>query len=142
MRPYLIVLLVLGLSVSLSAQEPGEFVVIANPGRSEVSLSHDEVSRIFLRKEPSWPRGGDARPVDQNADLPIRDHFSRVMHERRVQSVLLYWQQQVFSGRGFPPPVMQSDAEVIDYVARTPGAIGYVSSGIRLAGVKSLRVVD
>jgi len=64
------------------------------------------------------------------------------VHQRRVQAVLHYWQQQVFSGRGHPPPVLPSDAAVIEYVARTPGAIGYVSSGIRLTTVKPLRLIE
>jgi hypothetical protein len=139
-RPHLIALLVFGLNAGLFAQEPEEFVLIANSSRPEAALTRQEASRIFLRKDLAWPLGGEARPVDQSEDLPVRERFSEGVHSRPVQAILRYWLQQVFAGRGTPPPVLQSDAEVIDYVARTRGAIGYVSTGIRLPGVKILRL--
>lgn len=43
-----------------------------------------------------------------------------------------FLQQQIFSGRATPPAELASDAEVIAFVARTPGAIGYVSAGATL----------
>jgi hypothetical protein len=141
-RRHLLALLLLGLTPRVVAQEPGEFVLIANSGRPEVALSRDEASRIFLRKELSWPQGGEVRPVDQSADLPVRERFSEAVHGRSAQVILRYWLQQVFAGRGTPPPALQSDAEVLEYVARTPGALGYVSSGTRLAGVKTLKLRD
>ena len=58
-RRHLLALLLLGLTPRVVAQEPGEFVLIANSGRPEVALSRDEASRIFLRKELSWPQGGE-----------------------------------------------------------------------------------
>jgi ABC-type phosphate transport system substrate-binding protein len=141
-RPHLIAFLVLGLNAGLFAQEPEEFVLIANSHRPETALSRDEVSRIFLHKDLVWPLGGDVRPVDQSDDLPVRERFSEGVHGRPVQAIQRYWLQQVFAGRGTPPPALQSDAEVLDYVARTAGAIGYVSGGIKLPGVKILRLRD
>ncbi len=38
------------------------------------------------------------------------------------------------------PKTLASDAEVMAYVAKTKGAIGYVSAGAALAGVKQLEV--
>jgi len=40
-----------------------------------------------------------------------------------------------------PPPRKSSDAEVIQYVARNPGGIGYVAAGSSLPGnVKKLQI--
>jgi hypothetical protein len=36
--------------------------------------------------------------------------------------------------------MLESDAAVVEYVARAPGAVGYVSRGTRLSGVKVLRI--
>ena len=59
---------------------------------------------------------------------------------KEIASVNSYWQQQVFSGRASPPVVKPSDAEVVAYVAATPGAIGYVAADATVAGVKVLTV--
>jgi TonB family protein len=40
------------------------------------------------------------------------------------------------------PKELSSDAEVVAYVARTRGAIGYVSAAFSVEGVKTLTIVD
>jgi ABC-type phosphate transport system substrate-binding protein len=104
-----------------------------------VSLTRTEASRLFLRKEKEWPLGGEAMPVDQ-VDEDLRERFTRAVHQRSLRAVLFYWQQLVFSGREKPPPAVGSDAEMVSYVAHTRGAIGYVSVGAQLDGVKPLRL--
>jgi ABC-type phosphate transport system substrate-binding protein len=138
MRALLPLLLLFALAAP--AEEPADFVVIASPGRHEVSLRREELSRIFLRKQTLWPEGGEVEPVDQLPDHGIREHFTKFVHQRQLKSILYFWQQQIFSGRGYPPPMLESDAAVVEYVARAPGAVGYVSRGTRLSGVKVLRV--
>ena len=44
------------------------------------------------------------------------------MSELRLQN---YWNQQYFQGVS-PPYVLGSEAAVVEFVAKTPGAIGYV----------------
>jgi hypothetical protein len=46
----------------------------------------------------------------------------------------------VFTGKGSMPKVLDSDAEMVTYVAKTRGAVGYVSSSANTAGVKTLEV--
>jgi TonB family protein len=46
----------------------------------------------------------------------------------------------VFTGRGSTPKETASDADTVAYVARTKGAIGYVSGGASTEGVKILRI--
>ena len=51
-----------------------------------------------------------------------------------------FWQQQIFAGKDVPPDTKASDADVIAFVSATPGAIGYVSAGAAVAGVKVVKV--
>jgi TonB family protein len=51
-----------------------------------------------------------------------------------------YYRTLVFTGKGSMPKELGSDAEVVAYVARTRGAIGYVSSAASLEGVKTLAI--
>ena len=126
----------------LAARETPDFILIANPLRPESSLTREEASRIFLRKQRAWRSGDEAHPIDQGAGSDIHDWFCRTVHQRPPEALLQFWDQQVIYGRGWPPQTAQSDAEVVEYVARTPGAIGYVHASARLAGVKPLTLVD
>jgi ABC-type phosphate transport system substrate-binding protein len=53
-----------------------------------------------------------------------------------------YWTQSVFSGRAVPPPEKRSDADVVAFVRENPGAIGYVSQGASIDGVKRVTVKE
>ena len=57
-----------------------------------------------------------------------------------MAAVKSYWQQLIFSGRAIPPPELDSDEEVVRYVAKYPGAVGYVSGGSELSGVRTVIV--
>ena len=46
----------------------------------------------------------------------------------------------MFSGRDVPPAIAKSDAEVLAFVRANRGAVGYVTAGADLAGVKVLAV--
>ena len=49
------------------------------------------------------------------------------MLKRSVEAVKGYWQQRIFSGRDVPPPELETDDEVVRYVLKHEGAVGYVS---------------
>src|SRR4051812_4752136 len=124
------------------AEEPAGVRVIVNPANGETSLSREQLSRLFLRKQTNWPSGGAVDPVDQRAASAAREKFVQWAHHKSASALAYYWQQQVFSGRGSPPPERAGDAEVIEYVAQNPGAVGYVSASAKLSGVKLLAVTD
>ncbi len=123
-----------------AAEAPG-FVVIVNAGNPVSELPAAEVSKIFLKRLITWKASGEkARPVDLAESSPVREAFSRQVHGKRAQDIEAHWQTMIFSGRDVPPPKKASEEEVIAYVARYPGGIGYVSATAVLGpGVKALR---
>jgi ABC-type phosphate transport system substrate-binding protein len=115
--------------------------VIVHAANPTGAMSTDKVSQIFLKREKSWPSGAAIAPVDREGSSSLRSSFARTFHDRSISALDNYWQQQIFSGRDAPPPVAESDAAVIEYVARNPNAIGYVSDGTDLpASVRVLQV--
>jgi len=50
------------------------------------------------------------------------------------------WRSLVFSGQAVMPKNLDTDAAVVEYVAHTPGAIGYVAKDSGHDGVKVLAV--
>ena len=55
-----------------------------------------------------------------------------------VAAVLSHWQRLIFSGKGVPPSELAGEREVVSFVKRTAGAIGYVSESAAVEGVKAL----
>ena len=51
-----------------------------------------------------------------------------------------YYRSLVFTGKASMPKTVATDADVVAYVAKTKGAVGYVSAGAGTAGVKTLEV--
>lgn len=135
---------VLGLlSIAAPARAAGAppYRLIVHPSNPYTILDRAFVAEAFLKKTTRWPDGGVIKPVDLPADSPVRKEFSEAVLRRSVQAVKSYWQQLIFSGRDVPPPEMKADEDVLSYVLRNPGAIGYVSgtSAVGDARVVTLR---
>lgn len=117
-----------------------DYKVIVNSANSTSDLPAAVASKIFLKETTKFPNGTAATPVDLNKASAVRAAFSKAVIGRPVSAVETYWQQQIFSGKDVPPSAKASDDEVIAFVKANPGAIGYVSAGASVAGVKVIDV--
>lgn len=111
------------------------FKVIVRVDCSATVLSRMELSHVFLKLKTSWPSGEAVHPVEP-AEGSEREQFARLVHEKSLKAIRVYWLQQIFSGRNVPPLERRSDAEIVEYVRNTPGAIGYVSTSALVPGVR------
>lgn len=116
------------------------FKVVVNSANSTSSMSAKDVSDIFMKKTTKWSDGTSVAPVDLNSNSSVREGFSKKVHGKATAAVRSYWQQAAFSGAGTAPPEKASDSEVVEFVKKNPGAIGYVSSDAATAGVKTISV--
>ena len=134
----------LALTAPALATAAEDFVVIVHPSVVGKSIHRSDLAALFLRKAARWGAGGTAVPADQSGTSPVRKAFSEAVLGMSVPTVVQYWQSQMFSTKPLRPPVVKgTDAEVIAFVARTEGAVGYVSKAARLpAEVKAITVVD
>jgi ABC-type phosphate transport system substrate-binding protein len=114
--------------------------IVVNAKNPAKTIERRSVEEAFLKKRTRWDDDSAILPVDLSQKSSVRERFSHDMLGRDVAAVRRYWAQVVFSGRGVAPPELSSEAEVVKYVAAHPGAIGYVSAGIDLTGVKVIEV--
>jgi ABC-type phosphate transport system substrate-binding protein len=124
---------------SLAASGPA-FRVVASPGNPSSAVDRRFLAEAFLKKTTRWADGSTIRPVDLNGESLVRQRFSEDVLGRSVVAVKNYWQQIVFSGRDLPPPELDTDDEVVRYVIKHDGAIGYVSGAANVERVKILTV--
>lgn len=112
--------LLLALCFAASAARADGYVI----GHVTVNVAPEEVREIFL---------GNMQFAGSRRLVPV--------HNSAVQGAFLYavvrmdpdryadlWIKKSFREGVMPPPVMLGDAEVLDFVRRTPGAIGYVGT--------------
>lgn len=126
--------------VPFAAAQAPAYRIIVHPDNPMRSIDRKFLAQAFLKKISQWPGNDAIRPVDLRRDSEVRRRFTEEMLDRSVAAVRSYWQQLIFSGRGVPPPEMESDEEVVRFVLRHPGGIGYVSTGAALGGAKELGV--
>ncbi|MCH7600655.1 MAG: substrate-binding domain-containing protein [Myxococcales bacterium] len=137
-----LVLIVPMLLESEATAAGGSFSVIVNPVNPIESLSRKQLSDLIMKKVSKWENGQRAQPVDLTAGNPTRGRFSQAILGKSVGAMKAYWQQQIFSGRGVPPPELRSDADVIAFVASRQWAIGYVSQDADTSKVKVIKLRD
>ncbi len=118
----------------------GQFRVIVNPENPMDAVDRRFLADAFFKKTTRWPDEEPIRPVDLAPAAAARRGFSEDVLKRSTSAVKSYWQQMVFSGHGVPPPELDSEAEVVKFVLKNRGAVGYVSPGANTASVKVLTV--
>lgn len=111
----------------LAARGEGGFVVIVNQDVPVDSLKREELGRIFRKAITFWPDGTRIMPVELGGQSPTRSVFYQDTMDIRVSDVAAFWINQAMTTGIEPPRTMPTDALVVGYVARTAGAIGFVS---------------
>ena len=101
--------------------------VIVNPGNSLGALDSKELQRIYLGKKTRWEDGTTIVTV-MPKEGAVYDRFIEDYLDRSVQRFATYWRQMVFTGKGVPPRSFVEETDLVDFVARTPGAVGFTSA--------------
>jgi ABC-type phosphate transport system substrate-binding protein len=144
-RPRLLLIVlaaVLAAGSAKDARAASAFRVIVHPQVKGSEIPRSVLGAIFLKQALKWGDGRAVVPVDQSIQSAVRRQFSNDVLKQGIVEVQVYWQRRITAGQ-VPPPVKTSDEDVVAFVASTPGAIGYVSSGTTLpATVREVTVVD
>jgi hypothetical protein len=113
--------------------------VIANSSVGASSVSADELKGVFLATKTSLSDGSHVEPVLEKGG-PVHESFVKEYLGKTDSALQTYYRSLVFTGKASMPKELGADADVVAYVAKTKGAIGYVSAGTSTAGVKTLEV--
>lgn len=137
--PLVVALLVMSRGNASTAPD-GAFKIIANPQVSADAVDRDFVRDAYLKKSTEWPNGDTLHPIDLAAKFREHDRFTEQVIRKTPAQLRTYWNQQIFSGKGVPPPEADAVEDVIDYVVSTKGAIGYVPADADAGKAKVLKL--
>lgn len=116
-----------GLCLSAPADDAtGPVVVIASTAGSSDSLSKGDLKNAYLNKKTKWP-GGKKMVLTVLAEGEVHKAFLKKYVGKSPSQFRNYWKRQVFTGKGRAPKSFKTEKALAEYVAKTPGAIGYVS---------------
>lgn len=100
--------------------------VIVSPSLANVTLDRSFLRAVFTMRVREWPDGTPIRVFVLPDDNPLSDQFYREQLGMYSYVLRRAWDRMVFTGTGFAPTVVRSEAEMIERVRATPGAIGFV----------------
>ena len=132
-------LIVLFFALLLSSQTLfGEGVVISNKSTGIDSISAAEVKSLFLKKKDTFANGAHVVVADQSDDSANRKEFTKKVIGKKSKKLKVYWSKRVFAGKGTPPKVIGDNKAMLEWVAKTPNSLGYVSADAVNDSVKVL----
>lgn len=112
--------------------------VVVNPSVEVAALSDDQFKDIYLGRKTSWDSGAKIVVVlAENG--PANDALMAKLGKSGSQFTT-GWKKLVFTGKGTMPEMVKDEAAVIALVAKTPGAIGFITAaggdGVKAVTVK------
>jgi ABC-type phosphate transport system substrate-binding protein len=117
----------------------GEVKIIANSSVTASSITADELRNVFLETSTTLSDGSHVLPVLAKGGAAHQE-FVKDYLGKTDSALQMYYRGLVFTGKASMPKEEGSDTDIAAYVAKTKGAIGYVSVGASTTGVKTLQV--
>lgn len=100
--------------------------MVANQGVQIAEISDSDLRAIFTGEKTRFADGSHAVPVILKGG-PVHEVFLKKHLGENPENFRAQWHKAIFTGQGALPKTFDSESAVIEYVASTPGAVGYVS---------------
>ena len=130
-------ILVVALAIFAIHARGQDAALIAHPSVGDTKVSAEDVKGILLGTKTKWDAGGVIKLIVLSEGV-VHEKVIKDYTQRTGDQFDKHWKKQVFTGKGIMPQVAKTDAEVVDYVAKTPGAFGYVARENATDSVKLL----
>jgi len=117
----------LGLAAWAGTAWAQEVVVIAHPSVPVDTISQAQLLNFYTGDVQSWDNKMQVVVYDLKVRTEVRDTFYDFLGKTssRMRSI---WLKRKLSGEGDPPESFETEEEVVAHVARTQGALGFVSA--------------
>jgi hypothetical protein len=135
-----LMLLLLASLGSWSAAGAQDVVLVANKGVKISEITNADLRAIFMGTKTRFADGSHAVPVTLKGG-PAHEVFLKHYVGENPEEFRSQWRKVVFTGQGAMPRAFDSESALIEYVADTPGALGYASRISSHDNVKLLAAV-
>jgi len=132
-------LLTLALLILCDRSAGQDIVIVVNKRSSVSQITVLQLREIFTGARSKFSDGGRAIPVLLKGG-PVHEVFLHHYLGDSPEEFRVRWRKAVFTGQGAMLKEFSTEAALLEYVAATPGAIGYVSRVIDPDAVKVLTI--
>ena len=109
--------------LALSGLARADIAVVVSADSPLRTVSQNELINIYMGRYRRLPSGDAALPVDVS---PLKERFYRALVNKDLAEINSYWARLIFSGQASPPVQMQGHEEMLQYIRRNPGALGFL----------------
>jgi ABC-type phosphate transport system substrate-binding protein len=121
LRTLFILLIIIG-----SSTANADLAIIVHPDYQGGELDQEMIKGIFLGTVTEFPSGHTAMPANHSIGSADRKHFFEYVLEMGETQHKRYWARKVSVGKKGEPEELDSNSEVINWVAKTPLGISYI----------------
>ncbi len=108
------------------SEEASTVRLVANADVATHRLTRDTTRALFAMRQRTWPDGQAARVFVLPNRHPVHARFVKQHLSVYPHQLQLAWDRVVFSGTGQAPERVSNQAEMLERIATTPGALGYL----------------
>ena len=138
MNKSLLLISVVLLLISVHFGIASDLSIVVNKNVPETTINIPTLQKIFLGKKTTWMNDSKIVPVMMSKG-ETRDSFLTTIGQSN-NDFNQYWMKKIFAGEGTPPGTFNTEAELIDYVGKNPGSIGYISIATTNENVKVVKL--
>lgn len=122
----LLIALLLTIGSALPAWTQADVVLVVHPENPLQALDSATVKRLYLGQSRRFPDGTSAQFMALPDNHALTQSFFHSVLNMSDSQVKTHWATLVFTGRGQPPGEMQTQAQLIEWLGRTPNGITFV----------------
>lgn len=112
-----------------------ETIIIVNNTVPVSQISETDASNIFLGKKTTWNNGTEINVGILNGGAVHEEILEKVVKKSSSQFET-YWKRKIFTGSGQAPSTFAQETELVEFVAATSGAVGYIDAATPHPNVK------
>jgi len=120
--------------------DDADFKIIVHPENRVDAIDRTLLRNAFLKKSTSWNNGATFRPIGLTSRFSARSRFVADVLKKTTSQLKSYWNQQIFSGKGIPPPESDSVSSVVAYVLAHQGAVAFVPASADVGKAKVITI--
>jgi len=117
-----------------------EVAVIAHPSVPADQLDRTSLFDVYSGDIQEWANGAPIVLIDLKPKTDIKEAFYDYLGKSasRMKSI---WMKNMLTGEGQPPVSVESQEAILERVASTPGAVGYIDRRLVTDQVITLTII-
>jgi len=123
---WLVIAIFLGVGIMAPVKGQSELVFMGND-LSMTEMNTALMKDVFKARYALWPNGISITVCLPGSKSVHAEKVAQEIYGKSIQDVQKFWLSVVFQGKAKSPHFFDSEKEMSDFIAKTPGAIGVIT---------------